>query len=507
MAAAQEINISNYDTLLVESSQGRSGTPDGNVYFDVDNDRIELITREDLAQVDLGGGLEDNPLTDYDGITMQAIYAFERLRRRTNTSLRTYKHGAEGRFKQAGAFAFVNGIKLASNGNVPDRSKIRGSGFVEFAASGNGETDVDRIYFGARSLNPIDAASQPYSLLPVSLSESDRQAATPTDFVRTGPVNEVVQVFGSTAHGDAGAGDFDFTTRPLIIDVRPFGRTYGETNSQLAGISELGGYSSGFGIGDAVNDDNNYDFNDIITTPVAPFTGMSYTSYDTPQVRSGFTTADGSYDVIISNTGNGSLLEVIAFLDAIMTLDTDQDADVTNTYLPKRGAPLYTKDAAGRFVTKQGIHIDGLSTADQQSIVQTDNAGSGKVYPFFPTIRISVSDAWANDANGWAQAMYVDGAGSADFETSTAVIVDDSSGNPVVFTSADVQGTAGGYYLEFAYAYDTNTQAGLSAGVDKEIIVLVEGDGGSEAERGTLTITRSTLITTSILSAAETNLA
>jgi len=234
---------------------------------------------------------------------------------------------------------------------------------------------------------------------------------------------------------------------------------------------------------------------------------MTYTSFSTPQTRTGFTTGDGLYDVIISNSGNGTLLEVIAFLDAIMTLDTDRDSHVSNVYRPKRGAPLYTKDAAGRFVTKQGIHIDNISTADQQLIVQTDNSGVGKVYPFFPTVRISVSDAWANDVNGWAQAMYVDGAGSADFETSTAVIVNDSTGTPVIFTSSDVQGTPGNYYLEFAYAYDTNTQAGLPAATDKDIIILVEGDGGSEAERGTLTITRNTLITTSILSAAETNLA
>lgn len=501
MATAQQINISNFDTLLVESSSGRSGTPNGNVYFDTENDLIEIITAEELAQVDLGSGLEANPLTNFHGITAQAIYAFERQQRRSNTSLRRFKHGSEGRFQLAGAFAFVNGIKLASN----DRQKIRGSGFIEYSADGNGETNIDRIYFGVRSLNPIDSASQPYAILPLNLTESARQAATPQDFSRLGGVDEVVQVYGDTSFGDAGAGDFDFTSRPLVVDVRTFGLNFGETDSISTGISRLGGFSTGFGLGDSQNENNSFSFDDIITSPISPFTGMSYESFNTNQSRSGFTDGSANFSVIVSNDNGGSLQQVAAFLDAIMTLDTDQDAGA-NTYLPKRGSPLYTRDNNGRLVTKRGIHLDGISTSDQQQLVQTDSSGGTHVYPFFPTIRISVSDAWANDPNGWAQFMYTDGSGNADFETANAVIVQDSLGSPAVFSSSDVLGSAGGYFLEFAYSYDTNTQAGLPAATDKEVIGLVEGDGGAQPERAVFVISRNTLIPVTILSSAETNL-
>lgn len=44
--AAVLIDLSNYDSLLVQSTQGRSGTPDGNVFFDVDNNKIEFITND-----------------------------------------------------------------------------------------------------------------------------------------------------------------------------------------------------------------------------------------------------------------------------------------------------------------------------------------------------------------------------------------------------------------------------------------------------------------------------
>ena len=504
MATAQLITLDNFDTLLVESSQGRDGTPDGNVFFNTANDTIELITREELAQVDLGSGLENNPLTNSTGITAQAIYAFERRQRRVNTALRRFKHGTEGRFQLAGAFVFTNGIKLATNGSVDDRRKIRGSGIIEYAATGNGERDIDRIYFGVKSLNAIDSASQPYILLPASLSETDRQLAVPSDFFRSGDIDELVQVFGTTAFGDTGAGDFDFTRRPLVVGVRPFGRTFGETDSISTGINRLGGFSTGFGIGDGPNDDNVYSFDDIITNPIAPFSGMSYERFSTPQTRTGFTGGSAQFNVIISNANGGSLSQVAAYLDAIMTLDSDVD-EGAGVYRPKRGSRLYTR-VDGRIVTKQGVHLDNISTSDQQQLSQTDNSGNANLYPFFPTIRVSVSDAWANDPNAWAQFMYTDGSGNQDFSTDNAVIVNDSSGNPAVFTSADVLGSAGAYFIEFAYSYDTNTQAGLPAGTDKEVIGLAEGDGGAEPERTIFTITRNTLIPVSILSGADNNL-
>lgn len=37
------IDLSNYATTLIQSTQGRAGTPDGNVFFDKANGLIEFI--------------------------------------------------------------------------------------------------------------------------------------------------------------------------------------------------------------------------------------------------------------------------------------------------------------------------------------------------------------------------------------------------------------------------------------------------------------------------------
>lgn len=57
MAIAVLIDLSNYDSMLVQSTDSRAGTPDGNVYFDTTNGKLEYITKQELAQVDLHGGI------------------------------------------------------------------------------------------------------------------------------------------------------------------------------------------------------------------------------------------------------------------------------------------------------------------------------------------------------------------------------------------------------------------------------------------------------------------
>ena len=49
MATAQLIDLSNYDTMLVQSTQSRGGTPDGNVYFNTTSGTIEFITKQELS--------------------------------------------------------------------------------------------------------------------------------------------------------------------------------------------------------------------------------------------------------------------------------------------------------------------------------------------------------------------------------------------------------------------------------------------------------------------------
>lgn len=57
------IDLSNYDTHLVQSSVGRAGAPDGNMFFDVANSKWEGIRADELATVDLHGGITSGAQT------------------------------------------------------------------------------------------------------------------------------------------------------------------------------------------------------------------------------------------------------------------------------------------------------------------------------------------------------------------------------------------------------------------------------------------------------------
>jgi hypothetical protein len=508
MATPVLIDETNFSTLLVQSTQGRAGTPDGNIFFDTTNGVVELITAEELAQVDLGSGLEANPLTNALGITLRGLYNFENQERRVDESLRNFKRVIDGPsgYRFAGAFNFYNGNKLAADANSTtnsdDRFKIRGSGFIEYSDAG---TNVDRIYHGVRSLVDILGTSQPYYALLTATDEATAQADTWSDFFRAGDIDEVVQVFGSTANGDSGAGNFDFTTRTLVTRVRTFGQIAGESTSVAAGIAEFSGFSGGYGVGESPENANQYNLADVFGgAAISPWTGMSLEKLASPQTETGFNQSDGDFTWVLNNTLGGTVQECAAYLDALALQDADIDAG-SGTYNGRKGRVWYDR-VAGKVVTRsiggEGLFIEGLSTAEQQNVIFTDDAGDQKTYPFFVEVRITVGAAAVADSNAWYRVMYLDGAGSLDFDTSTAVVVDDASGADV---NGSVSADAVSNVITFSYAYDTNTQAGLPAATDKDCVVLVEGDGGVAQALTEFTITRSAIVPVSCVPPTDNN--
>lgn len=468
------IDHTNYATTLKESTNPRGASPNGNVYFDVANNKFQLIGVDELATVDFGGGAVTNPLNSTDGITLRALYNFENARRRTNETLRKYKRGLKGSYRFAGAFNFVNGVKLDAN----DRNKLRNSGFIEYAATGDGESTVDRIYHGVSSLVDIQSGTVSYWALVTATDEATLQAASWANFVRTGDINEVVQVFGTTANGDTGAGNFDYRTRTLVVRVRSWGYNPGETTSVATGISEFSGFSAGYGVGETINPQNSYTLADVYGgARIAPWTGMSLEKLASPQTETGFNEADGNFTWVLNNTLGGTAQQCAAFLDAVTLQDSDVDTGA-GTYNGKKGRVWYSRNASGKIVTSSvggaGLFIEGLSTSEQQNVIFTDNAGAAKTYPYFPDVQINVGAIAPTDPNAWYRVMYADGAAGADFDTANAVTVNDSSGNPV---NGNVAADAVANKISFPYGFDTNTQAGLPAGVPKDMVVLVEGDG------------------------------
>lgn len=493
----------NYSTTLKESTNPRGSSPNGNVYFDVANNEIQLIGVDELATVDFGAGAVTNPLNNADGITMRALYNFENARRRVNETLRKYKRGTDGDYRFAGAFNFVNGVKLDAN----DRRKIRGSGFIEYANTGDGQTAKDRIYHGVKSLVSIQAGTVPYWALVTATDDATLQAATWTDFFRAGAIDEVVQVYGSTANGDAGAGDFDYTARTLVVRVRSWGYNPGETTSVASGITEFSGFSGGYGVGESLNTANTFNLADVFGgAAIAPWTGMSLEKLASPQVETGFNESNGSFTWTLNNTLGGTVAQCAAFLDALSLQNADIDSAAGTSYNGKKGRLWYTRNAAGKVVTTstggQGLFIEGLSTAEKQNVIMTDNAGATKTYPFFPEVQITVGAAAIADPNAWYHVFYADGAGAADFDTAGAVTVQNSAGADV---KGNVAANAVAGKINFAYSYDTNTQAGLTAGTDKAMVVVVEGDGGAAQALSAFTVTRIPIVAVTCAPPTDTN--
>ena len=496
------VTIDNYTTTLKQSTQGRAGTPDGNIFFDYENDLIEIITEEDLATVDFGGGAVANPLTDNDGITIQALYAFERQERRVDEGLRNFFPGGAMVFANAGA-GELRGVGLAENGNKSDWTKIRGSGLVVRAATTDGSAGpVNRIYHGVRSLNNIDATSQPYYMLADDLTEAGLQAAAPVDFARLGPIDEMIQTLGSTANGDALAGDFDNTAKVLVVSVRTFGNNYGRATSTGSGVTELGGFSAGYGVGESLNPAITDTLADVFDTAVAPYDGLSLEVLGAPTTKTGFTGGSADYDIIISNTGGASLAQVRQWLDAVSQSDTDSDTGA-GSLLGKRAEELYLIDDQGRLVTGDGVFIEGLGSEDQLGVVQTDITGVGQTYPLFTDLKIDVGAAGAADTQAWYHVFIEDGAGLVDYDTALAATLTDTSAAEV---KGDVSTEVVGTIITRQIDYDANTDGGLSAGADKVLRIVVEGDGGATFATATVLWTRTSVINVSCIPGAEGNI-
>ena len=502
MAAAQLIDLSNYDTMLVQSTQGRSGTPDGNIYFDVTNGRFEIITAEELASVDLGGGSEANPLTQDLGIKFEALYAFERQERRTDEALREFDFFFKGTFRFGGAYEIVNGRKFDdANGSntsltTDDRFKIRGSGWIERNAAGA----VGRIYYGPASLGNIDALSQPYYQL--------LAGGAPVDFDKDGPIDEPVQVLGD-AVVDPNTTTFDNRTY-LSLKVRTFGNNYDEKTLPDSGVSEMGGYSTGFALGESAHlTTGNYTLADVYGgAQIAPWTGMTLEELDTPQVEAGFNEADGNFTWVLHNTGGGTLDQCVAFLDALAQTDDDINIHVSNVTNGKRVSTWYTYNAQGQIITRSGadsngLFIESIPTADEQRIVFTDDASNTKTRPFNVQLEGFVGANAVADTNAWYHGFFLNGPGAGDdFNTAGALTVQDAA-------SADIKGNVSTDHssnrIINSFDYDGDTIGG-PAGTDKDVVFECEGDGGVTAAKTIFTITRSAIVAFTCEPPLETNL-
>lgn len=464
------IDLSNYDTTLIQSTQAATGSPDGNVFFDKSAGTIEFIPVSELATLDLtsigGGATDPNPLSVQDGIKFEAIYAFENQERKDDEDLRQYDRWTSGTFKFGGAYNFINGrVPLAA----ADRAIIRGSGWNEYGADGL----VDKIYFGNKGLSNIEATSQPYYQLDTF--------TTATDFAKAGQFDEAVLVFED--------GGTDNTGNPEIVSIRTYGYNYDRKSTAVdLGIAELGGYSTGFAVNESVHlttSESSYPIADVYGgAQAAPWTGMELEELVTAQSEDGFSQGDNKlYTWVLKNPDDGAVCNLdqcVAYLDAIALQAVDINEHSTNVAIGKDVDTWYSYNGAGQIVTKSGLNdskglfIEGLTGNDKQRIVQTDDTQSGNTYPFYVSIVTNVGSGAVADTNSWFQTYF-----DADYNTSSAVTVQDVTDTDVKTpVGTNIAGSAfkSGNTVVYEFDYESDTLGG-TAGTEKDAWMIVEGDG------------------------------
>jgi len=476
---------------LKRSSQNASGIPDGNIHFDVTTGVLGVIVDTELAFLDAPTNSVPNTLTLDNKPTLRAILELQEAERSTDEIFRQYDPFVTGRFKLGKSFDFIFGRNAGA-----DRSRIAGSGWREF--TGAVGSNINRTYFDVSTLNTVLDTSQ------VTAQLSSDGAII--DFNRLGAVDEVIQVLGSTAYGDASAGDFDTRTY-LAISTQTYGQRHGRVVLSDFGISELEGYGALAAIGESPHPTTgNYPIADVIGgAQIAPFTGLSFDNLDTGETRTGFNEADGTFSLIVRNASNADLDQVIAWLDA----NNDVDADINNSqagtsaWNGKRNPQLYEFDASGVPTFIDGVDIDGLPPADKQRLSIGADNGNRKTFPFFPEIRVAIGAAAQNYVSTWYHCYILDGAALADYNQSGAVTLVDAN-------AVAVKGLVGGLAeISFPIAYDTFSQAGITSGSDFSLLFLVgspKGAGSVEEARVIIPVTRSSVINTSIDPALQSNI-
>ena len=489
------IDLSNFQDALQLSTVGRSGTPDGNVFFNTTTGLLELIPVSELASItyDAGhpganaGSTIANPLVDADGIKFEAIYAFENQERRDSAivgeELRKHDRFTSGTFKFGGAYNFIN-ARVPSI--AADRAIIRGSGWNELNASGV----ALRKYFGNKGLSNIESGSQPYY-------QQDVQG-TAVDFAKVGQIDEAILVY----HDSNGDGTPDTVNKVSYeaVSIRTYGQNHDrkETTTDL-GIAELGGYSTGFALNESVHlttAEGTYAIADVYDTPASVWATMELRHNAAPSAKTGeFSDETGvrTFEWELFSENAATLDQQVAWLDAFAANTDEADGLGVNTgHLGKDIETWYSYNAGGQIVTKSGVDPDteglflqNVPAADQQRVLMTDDGGTQKAYSFTVSVEATVGATAKADVLSWYHSWY-----QTNFNTGSAEVLTDTGASEVKGSSSAANGSN-----QIIFNYDhTGNSEDTGAGTTKNAVFLCEGDGGATQAKTLYSITAVTTV-------------
>lgn len=468
---------------------------------------VTIDTTNRLITLNSAGNLGDvGTLASSNGVTHQALYSFLKEEWRSDPTLIPFPFPITAITPEQ--FEWINDWEPADDAT---RNLIRTGGWREVAT---GATTPKREYLGIISLGNIDAGDTPYFFF------SSQSSATSFDF--DGPVNQAIQTYED--------GYFDYRNDVLTVSIRIFGKTYGKATTVDIGISSgdnLVSQVARFPLSEA--DDLNILalvttnvgdlFDDIVTTPVAPYDNISIEYFATPQLRTGFNplgsdsiAGETNFGVVIDadigSTSPASTTQIYAYVQAQLTTSVDIDAGATSVIgqladplLQFVGSTLETlnisENPAG--AGGLGVAIDNFDTNDTNDLVFRDNDLDSRSFPFVAAGVISFNDNLQNDASAVYRMFYTTTPGNNNFGTSNALIVQDNEGFDI---SGNVSGSS---TIAFSYDFDGNTQGGRVPPSAPQVTVVAIGLATAQYVVAQSTITRSTGQNISLVAALERN--
>jgi len=317
----------------------------------------------------------------------------------------------------------------------------------------------------------------------------DSTTATTTDTVRTGPVNQPVQIYS-----DSTLDDFDYRDF-FKIAVKEQGDSQAVIDllTTLA-LTTLSARIFTFSLittadGKITTADTGIDANSDDTADVAPYSSFSI-SWGTANVDVGDGGGSQPFNraVIDAGDANSTWAEIHEYASWLTRRagDIDPGAGTRNGVLEE---PL-TSFNGDRLVTAQGVAVINYNAEDVNNVNSevsfTDSNGVVRTPAnpdFISQFELIFNDVAQNNPNSeyW---VYI----ASTYNTASPVLVNDNDGNPI---TGLVNGQSS---VTIDFGYDTNTQEGRTPGNNLSVEIVVIGADGTKWLRLTENITRSTAL-------------
>lgn len=321
-------------------------------------------------------------------------------------------------------------------------------------------------------------------------------AGSPVNIQLTGPVNQAIKVY------EDGGDDF---RAYLKLFCREWKKSYAFSQLSDIGVSALTYQAYRFPLANSVDVKITTTLTENFVDITAPYTGMSITWLASPQTETGFTTGSADFHIVIDGNA-GTAQQIYEFVQRQLRKSTDINADtppiqigkVTGSILKFVGDTLYTYE-----LPEGGTFIEDFLSADRNSIVFVDDAGTERIYPYVSVLVINFGDNLKSDADAKYWVYFTTTPSGGNYGETDAILVNDGEAVPSQMT-----GTIGGVSsISRTFDYDGNIQGDrvIAPPTDVDITAVAIGLETGQFVKATGTIAKSKANSISLVAPLERN--